>query len=68
MGKLESNSLRNLINSDGWDILMRKLEETIEYSWDVDTYIDEYGDEVADDEDLDYYSADTKTSYKLIRK
>lgn len=45
-----------------------KLEETIEYSWDVDTYTDEYGDEVADDEDLDYSSADTKTSYKLVRK
>lgn len=45
-----------------------ELVETIEYSWDVDTYTDEYGDEVADDEDIGYENAETKVSYKLVRK
>jgi hypothetical protein len=44
------------------------IEETTEYRWDVDA-IDDDGDKIPDDEDIDYHNAsETKTTYRLVKK
>jgi len=44
------------------------IEETFEYQWEVDAIEGDDGEMIPDDGDIDYWNADTKATYRLVKK